>query len=41
MKLDLHNHTNLCNHAEGTVEEYIQRAIELESMNMVFQIMLL
>jgi len=30
MRIDLHNHTILCNHAEGTVEEYVLRAIELE-----------
>lgn len=29
MRVDLHNHTILCNHADGSVEEYIQRAIEL------------
>ena len=29
MRVDLHNHTTRCNHAEGTVDEYIQRAIEL------------
>ena len=29
MHIDLHNHTTRCNHAEGTVDEYIQRAIEL------------
>ena len=29
MRIDLHNHTTRCNHAEGTIEEYIQRAIEL------------
>ena len=29
MRIDLHNHTILCNHAEGTIEEYVQRAIEL------------
>ncbi len=29
MKIDLHNHTTLCNHATGTVEEYIERAIKL------------
>ncbi len=29
MRIDLHNHTSRCNHAEGTVEEYIVRAIEL------------
>jgi len=28
-RVDLHNHTTRCNHAEGTVDEYIQRAIEL------------
>lgn len=29
MRVDLHNHTTLCNHATGTIEEYIQKAIEL------------
>ncbi len=29
MRVDLHNHTTLCNHATGTMEEYIQKAIEL------------
>jgi len=29
MRVDLHNHTYLCNHATGTIEEYIKRAIEL------------
>lgn len=29
MRIDLHNHTARCNHAEGTVDEYIQRAINL------------
>ncbi len=29
MRIDLHNHTTLCNHAVGTTEEYIQRAIEI------------
>lgn len=29
IRVDLHNHTTLCNHAEGTTEEYVQRAIEL------------
>ncbi len=29
MRVDLHNHTSLCNHATGTKEEYIERAIEL------------
>lgn len=28
MRVDLHNHTILCNHAEGSVDEYIQKAIE-------------
>ncbi len=29
-RVDLHNHTALCNHATGTTEEYIKRAIELK-----------
>ena len=29
IRVDLHNHTTLCNHATGTVEEYVKRAIEL------------
>jgi len=29
MRVDLHNHTTRCNHAQGTIDEYIQRAIEL------------
>lgn len=29
MRIDLHNHTSRCNHATGTTDEYIQRAIEL------------
>ena len=29
MRVDLHNHTTLCNHATGTTEEYLLRAIEL------------
>ena len=28
-RIDLHNHTTRCNHAEGSVEEYIKRAIAL------------
>lgn len=28
MIVDLHNHTPLCNHAEGTIEEYVQEAID-------------
>lgn len=29
MRIDLHNHTTRCNHAEGSMESYIERAIEL------------
>lgn len=29
MKVDLHNHTKLCNHAEGEIFQYIERAIEV------------
>lgn len=29
MRVDLHNHTTRCNHATGTVDEFVQRAIEL------------
>ena len=29
MRIDIHNHTTRCNHAEGSVEEYIKKAIEL------------
>ncbi|MDO7253702.1 histidinol-phosphatase [Helicobacter cappadocius] len=29
MRVDIHNHTILCNHAHGSVDEYIKRAIEL------------
>ncbi len=28
MIVDLHNHTSLCNHAEGAIFEYIEKAIE-------------
>ncbi len=28
MKIDLHNHTPLCNHATGSIETYVQHAIE-------------
>ncbi len=28
MKVDLHNHTSLCNHAEGELYEYVEKAIE-------------
>ncbi len=30
MRIDLHNHTTRCNHAKGSMESYIQRAIELD-----------
>lgn len=29
MRVDLHNHTPLCNHANGSMEEFVQKAIEL------------
>ncbi len=29
MRIDLHNHTTRCNHAEGSMDAYIQRAIKL------------
>jgi len=29
MRVDLHNHTTRCNHATGTMDEYIQKAIDL------------
>ena len=28
MRVDLHNHTSLCNHASGTCEEFVLKAIE-------------
>lgn len=28
-RVDLHNHTTKCNHANGTIDEYIQRAVKL------------
>mgnify|MGYP002700172768 CR=1 FL=1 len=28
MTVDLHNHTVLCNHAQGTIHEYIEQAIK-------------
>ena len=31
MKVDLHNHTVLCNHATGSVNEYVEAAIAKES----------
>jgi histidinol-phosphatase (PHP family) len=30
MRVDLHNHTILCNHAQGSVEDFIKKAIELK-----------
>ncbi len=27
LKIDLHNHTSRCNHAEGTIDDYIKKAI--------------
>ncbi|MFT7880275.1 MAG: histidinol-phosphatase HisJ [Sulfurimonas sp.] len=29
MRIDIHNHTTRCNHAEGCIDEYIEKAIEL------------
>ncbi|SFV54921.1 Histidinol-phosphatase [hydrothermal vent metagenome] len=29
MRVDLHNHTSRCNHATGTVDDYIKKAIDL------------
>lgn len=29
MRIDLHNHTTLCNHALGSMDEYITKAIEM------------
>ena len=29
IRIDLHNHTTRCNHAEGTIDEYLQKAIAL------------
>ena len=28
MKIDLHNHTTLCNHATGTIQSYVEQAIK-------------
>jgi histidinol-phosphatase (PHP family) len=28
MSVDLHNHTILCNHAKGSIDEYVQKAID-------------
>ncbi|WP_072682550.1 histidinol-phosphatase HisJ [Arcobacter sp. LA11] len=30
VRVDLHNHTTLCNHAVGSMEEYVQKAIEMK-----------
>ena len=30
MRIDIHNHTILCNHATGSTEEYIKKAIDLK-----------
>jgi len=27
MNIDLHNHTTLCNHATGTIDQYVKKAI--------------
>lgn len=29
MRIDIHNHTTLCNHAQGSTESFVQKAIEL------------
>jgi len=29
MRIDLHNHTTRCNHAKGSMQSYVERAIEL------------
>lgn len=29
MRVDLHNHTHFCNHATGTMREYVEKAVEL------------
>jgi len=31
MIVDLHNHTTLCNHAEGSISEYIEKAIDAKT----------
>ena len=31
MIVDLHNHTPLCNHAQGSMDEYIQNAISADT----------
>ena len=37
MPADYHSHTPLCQHAEGEPEEYVQAAIEANSVNMASQ----
>jgi histidinol-phosphatase (PHP family) len=36
LKIDYHNHTTLCNHAIGTLDEYIEKAIEQGIQEMGF-----
>jgi len=36
MIVDLHNHTPLCNHAEGSIDEYIQKAISVGTQHFGF-----
>jgi len=36
MIVDLHNHTTLCNHAEGTITQYIEKAIEMGTKHFGF-----
>lgn len=36
MVADLHNHTKLCNHAEGEIEEYIEAAIKSGTKHFAF-----
>ena len=36
MIVDLHNHTPLCNHAEGEMKEYIQKAIDADTKYLGF-----
>jgi histidinol-phosphatase (PHP family) len=32
MIVDLHNHTPLCNHAQGSIDEYIEKAIQAKTL---------
>ena len=32
MRVDLHNHTPLCNHAEGSISEYVEKAIQAHTL---------